>query len=68
MESDSILDAKLKAAELEISNLKSQNLSQSNIPDEDRNNDNSELLDLRLKIEDAEATINFMLNRVKSLI
>jgi cell division protein ZapA (FtsZ GTPase activity inhibitor) len=68
MEHASILETKLKAAELEISNLKSQNLSQSNIPDVDRNNDNSELLDLRLKIEDAEATIIFMLNRVKSLI
>ena len=68
MESDSILDAKLKAAELEISNLKSQisNQNITSIKDIDINQINLETV--QHEMNEAKATISFMLNKVKSLV
>jgi hypothetical protein len=60
---NSILDTKLKAAELEISNLKSQ-IS----PDKDTDIDQINLETVQLEIDEAKATISFMLNKVKSLV
>jgi cell division protein ZapA len=68
LKNNSILDTKLKAAEFEISNLKSQ-ISIQNISAEqdiDINKDNVDKINL--EIEEARNTINFMVNRVKSLI
>ncbi|MDC1211459.1 cell division protein ZapA [Amylibacter sp.] len=68
MESDTILDAKLKAAELEISNLKSQ-ISNQNITSNKHTDINQINLEtVQLEMNEAKATISFMLNKVKSLV
>ena len=68
MESDSILDAKLKAAELEISNLKSQISNQNITSNKDTDINQINLETVQLEINEAKATISFMLNKVKSLV
>jgi cell division protein ZapA len=68
MESDSILDAKLKAAELEISNLKSQITNQNITSNKDTDINQINLETVQLEIDEAKATISFMLNKVKSLV
>ena len=68
MESDSILGAKLKAAELEISNLKSQISSQNITSNKDTDINQINLETVQLEINEAKATISFMLNKVKSLV
>ena len=67
-EHDSILDAKLKAAELEISNLKSQISNQHISSDKDTDINQINLETVQLEIDEAKATISFMLNKVKSLV
>ena len=68
MESDSILDAKLKAAELEISNLKSQISNQNITSNKDTDINQINLETVQLEMNEAKATISFMLNKVKSLV
>ena len=68
MESDSILNAKLKAAELEISNLKSQISNQNITSNKDTDINQINLETVQLEIDEAKATISFMLNKVKSLV
>ena len=68
MESDSILDAKLKAAELEISNLKSQITNQNITSNKDTDINQINLETVQLEMNEAKATISFMLNKVKSLV
>jgi len=68
MESDSILNAKLKAAELEISNLKSQISNQNITSNKDTDINQINLETVQLEINEAKATISFMLNKVKSLV
>ena len=68
MESDSILDAKLKAAELEISNLKSQISNQNITSNKDTDINLINLETVQLEMNEAKATISFMLNKVKSLV
>ncbi|MDA9911271.1 cell division protein ZapA [Amylibacter sp.] len=68
MESDSILDAKLKAAELEISNLKSQISNQNITSNKDTDTNQINLETVQLEMNEAKATISFMLNKVKSLV
>jgi len=68
MESDSILDAKLKAAELEISNLKSQISNQNITSNKDIDINQINLETVQLEMNEAKATISFMLNKVKSLV
>jgi len=68
MENISILEAKLKTAELEISDLKLQS-SKQNISlksDTDINQVNQEKV--QLEIAEAKATMSFMVNKVKSLM
>jgi cell division protein ZapA (FtsZ GTPase activity inhibitor) len=65
---DKILDAKLKAAELEILNLKSQISNQNITSDKDTDINKSNLETIQLEIDEAKATISFMLNKVKSLV
>jgi len=65
---NSILDTKLKAAELEISNLKSQISNQHITSDKDTDNNQINLETVQLEIDEAKATISFMLNKVKSLV
>ena len=65
---DSILDAKLKAAELEILNLKSQISNQNITSDKDTDINKGNLETVQLEIDEAKATISFMLNKVKSLV
>jgi len=68
MESVSILDAKLKAAELEISNLKSQISNQNITSNKDTDINQINLETVQLEMNEAKATISFMLNKVKSLV
>ena len=68
MEFDSILDAKLKAAELEISNLKSQISNQNITSNKDTDINQINLETVQLEMNEAKATISFMLNKVKSLV
>jgi len=68
MEFDSILDAKLKAAELEISNLKSQISNQNMTSNKDTDINQIILETAQLEMNEAKATISFMLNKVKSLV
>ena len=68
MESDSILDAKLKAAELEISNLKSQISNQNITSNKDTDINQINLETVQLEMNEAKATISFMLNKIKSLV
>ena len=68
MESDSILDAKLKAAELEISNLKFQISNQNITSNKDTDINQINLETVQLEMNEAKATISFMLNKVKSLV
>ena len=65
---NSILDTKLKAAELEISNLKSQISNQHISSDKDTDNNQINLETVQLEIDEAKATISFMLTKVKSLV
>ncbi|MDC0094678.1 cell division protein ZapA [Amylibacter sp.] len=68
MESDSTLDAKLKAAELEILNLKSQISNQNITSNKDTDINQVNLETVQLEMNEAKATISFMLNKVKSLV
>lgn len=68
MENSSNLELKLKTAELEILNLKSQLSKQNTSSNEGANNNQNDQENVQLELEEAKATVNFMLNKVKSLV
>ena len=53
---------------MEISNLKSQISNQHISSDKDTDNNQINLETVQLEIDEAKATISFMLNKVKSLV
>ncbi len=64
MEHASKLEAKLKEVEAELSILKAQNIT----PNHDNINNEFKITALKQEKDDAEATIQLMIDRVKSLI
>ena len=64
MEHASKLEAKLKEVEAELSILKAQNIT----PNHENINNEFEITALKQEKDDAEATIQLMIDRVKSLI
>ena len=64
MEHASKLEAKLKEVEAELSIIKAQNIT----PKHDNINNEFEITALKQEKDDAEATIQLMIDRVKSLI